>query len=311
MKKYNNILAVTLLTALLITGCSGAEAEEPRPAEETQVEKQSETPSVDEKSTNETNTETKEENPTEIVSETPKEEFVRAVDVDQEILDLGDLSYLTLYTGASIEDAVHDFGNPTGSDAVPPVLIYEDFNLLVDFDTELITGFTTYTGEFLDLYIGMSEEKVIEVMGEPHDITGDLELPVYWYYDGDRHIFVGFENDKAISIGYSIYSGREEQSTETQQDYVLRTEEGLILRSMGVEQQDTMLYITGIIENDSGKTLKMIDLQFGIYDANNNIITTTSDYLSIIESGGTWKYKCHISTDEGSSFKVLHLKAIF
>ncbi len=64
--------------------------------------------------------------------------------------------------------------------------------------------------------------------------------------------------------------------------------------------------ITGIIENRTGRDIRMVKIEFILYDANDAQIGSGEDYISNLEAGGKWSFKV-TSLDKASSHKLLHI----
>ncbi len=308
MKSLRVIMILMLMVSLVLGGCSSQDVKPPQNDPEKQTETIQESTNAEEQAEESAAIET----PTETVSvETgAQEESVdeRAVEVDEAILDLGGYTYLTLYLNASMADVVHDFGAPTGSEAAPPMLIYNDFGFFIGTD-ENVNVVTVTNGEMLDVRTGMRRDELVSVLGEPHEITDSSVGQMYWYYDHDRAITVSLENNAVAMIGYGNYVGSapaQEAPAPSIGEYIYMTENGLVLRSIDIIENGK--YITGIVENISNEVVKSVDISFAFYDASGNTISQDYDYLSTLEPGGTWKYKI-VTDDEGTSFKFVSLKS--
>jgi hypothetical protein len=292
------------MTLLSVTGCSSESkaddvntvGQNETEIEETQVE--NETVEVeDESSTQEDIVVTDE-------VEQQQQPVDRMVEVDEDILNLGDYTYLTLYLNQSREAVLHDFGEPTQSKSTDDILIYDDFGFIMDGDN--VMNVSVANGEMVGVKTDMTEAELIKVLGAPHKVTESGVGEIYWYIDKDKAITVSFENDLVKMVGYGNYHNTEAQENTSVDigEYIYMTDKGLVLRTMYVEDK----YIIGIIENISQDVRKMIDLEVAFYDANGNKISHDWDYLSELAPYETWKYKIRLD-DNGTQYKFISLES--
>ena len=300
MIKPKHLMTLILILTLL-SGCSGETETKPVVNTETQTETSIE--AIQEK--NEPSEVADDQEETTVTQVTEQEPFERVVEVDEELLNLGDYTYLTLYLNQSREAVIHDFGEPTQSKGTDNILIYDDYGFIMDGDNVTNVGVTN--GELVGAKTGMTEDELVSVLGEPHDVTDLEDGDIYWYIDNDRAITASIENNVVRMLGYCNYLNANTQEDTTTVDigeYIYMTDKGLVLRTMYVEDR----FITGIIENISGDVRKMIDLEFAFYDAEGNKISHDWDYLTELQPYETWKYKVRLD-DNGTQFKFISLES--
>lgn len=302
VKQKKCIIIIIIITLFTLTGCSS----------HTEISSDSNTatestPQTEEKI--EDNSKVKEADNTEVeivTQEKIQSPSERMVEIDEAIINLGDYTYLTLYLNQSREAVLHDFGEPTQSMRTDDILIYDDFGFIMAGDSVMMASVSN--GEMFGAKTGITRTELESILGAPHDVTDSGVGDIYWYIDKDRAISASIENDIVQMIGYGNYQAPVVQEDITPIDigeYVYMTDKGLVLRSISVEDNT---YITGIVENISNETRRLIDLEFAFYDADGNKISHDWDYLTALQPNETWKYQVRLD-DKGTQFKLVSLES--
>lgn len=75
-----------------------------------------------------------------------------------------------------------------------------------------------------------------------------------------------------------------------------------------IEHEMKNNYISGIVKNNTGKTLKMLEVSADCYDKDDNKLSVSTTYLSELGPGETWKFRMWTNSD---TEKYKNLKATF
>lgn len=66
-------------------------------------------------------------------------------------------------------------------------------------------------------------------------------------------------------------------------------------------------YVSGEIRNNTNSKYSYVQITINFYDSNNNLIETSIDNVSNLDSGEVWKFKVYIIDDNADQYKITEI----